>query len=174
MPLFTWKCPNSQPPSDNHPVVFMHLSCDPKADWDPQKGVSRSFGVARMPWKKNVGTQLIASATRKDLSVDTVEAFSDFCQWHLGPFFLRYGADCQDAAATVHPSARVMVEITNAKWTDHLSLWKAEKEEAAAANTPRPHAYNPGNATSGLNRMGISKEDNDRIVWTLRDFPDTS
>jgi hypothetical protein len=179
-PLITWKCPTSQSPLTNQQITFMHLSCDPDAELDPQNHGSSSFGWAPMLFQSNVGTQLVArvanrknllaGASNKHLSVETVQAFGDFCQWHLAPYMQKYGEEGGDDAAapdSVKPSAHVLSQITNVKWTEYLSQWKAEKEDVTAVEAHGKRAYTSEKANSGLERMGLTEEDSDRICSIL-------
>jgi hypothetical protein len=166
MPLLTWKCPGSHKSFANQQITFMHLSSDLKAKCPPLTSDKSSFGCAPERFQDNVGTQLVASATKKQLSVETVQAFGDFCQWHTEPYFQWYdeqGGDAAAAADGTKPSVRVLGQITNVKWTEYFSQWKAEKEDAAAAKARGEHVYTLKKASAGLERMGLTKDDCDRL-----------
>jgi len=169
MPLLTWKCPASPSPLTNQQITFMHVSCDPNVKDSIGKN-NASFGWAPMRFQNDVGTQLVASTTKDPLSAEIVEAFGDFCQWHLTPYFQKYGEEGGDAAApagSVKPSMQALAEITNVKWAEYLSQWKAEKEDAAAARAHGTRAYTLAKASSGLERMGVTEDDSDRLVSIL-------
>jgi hypothetical protein len=170
MPLLTWKCPAPPSPLTNQHIAFMHVSCDPNAKEVMLSKNDSSFGFAPMLFQNDVGTQLVASTTKVPLSAEIVEAFGDFCQWHLTPYFQKYSEDGGDAAAPANsakPSRQVLTQITNAKWTEYLSQWKAEKKDAAAAHARETRVYTLAKASSGLERMGVTEDDSDRLMSIL-------
>ena len=170
MPVRTWKCPSAEPPLTSSKIDHMHVSLVPDGSPDGKGGKTAHFGwfAVRYP-RREAGTQLVASDTMQHLSIDVVAAFGDFCQWHLGAYFNKYNADGGDqkaVAGSIKPSNQVLSEITNAKWTEYLAQWKAEKEDAAAAaNGSR--VYTLAKASSGLERMGLTEDDYDRLTCIL-------
>jgi len=169
MPLLTWKCPASQPSFKNQHITFMHIGCNPDIR-SSDKPDRASFGFAPMTYQDGVGTQLVASATMKHLSADTVEAFGDFCQWHLMPYTQRYMEETDEevaAADMVKARKKVMGQMTNAKWTEYFVQWKAEKEDASAAKARGARSYTLEKASSGLERMGLTEDDSDRLRSVL-------
>lgn len=157
MPLLTWKYPSTK--VKNPLSSLMHVSCDP-AD----TAFSRRPGREEL----NVGTQLIAFANQEDLTVETVEAFGDFCQFHLQPYFNWYFEEKGEGAATdAERRKEVADEITNEKWEAYLKQWQTEKKNAAAAKARGDESYTLKKASSGLERMGLTKNDADRISSIL-------
>jgi hypothetical protein len=168
MPLLTWKYPTSQPSFKNQHITFMHIGCDPEAKWTGKPDCA-TFGWAPMKYQDGVGTQLVASAAMKHLSAETVEAFGDFCQWHLMPYVQSSfeQEEDEDPRAAVQARQQVLDQMTNAKWTEYTAQWKAEKKDAAAAKERGTRAYTLEKASSGLERMGVSENDYDRLGHIL-------
>jgi hypothetical protein len=170
LPLVTWKCPGPQPSPVNQQITFMHVSCDPKAQFDPENKNSAVFSMPPMRHQDNVGTQLVACITKRPLVVEAVQIFGDFCQWHLTPYFQKYSEEGGDTAAAVGSlklSVRVLDQITNNKWHEYMTQWRAEKQDAAAAKARGEHVYTLENASSGIERMGVTEEDSDRLMSVL-------
>lgn len=144
----------------------MHVSCDPKAESDAQNPASASFGWTPKAHDSEAGTRIVASAALEHISADTVNAFGDFCRWHLTPYFQAYddqGGDAKALAGSVMPSESVLGEITKAKWTQYLAQWIAEKEDVGGELE-----LTLWKARSGLERMGLTQEDS----WRLRQVLD--
>ena len=143
----------------------MHVSCDPKAELDAKNPSSASFGWTPIVHDSEAGTRLVASAAREHISPDTVNAFGDFCQWHLTPFFQAYddqGGNAGGAADGVMRSESVLGEITKSKWAQYLAQWKPEKEDVCDMLE-----HTLWKASSGLERMGLTQEDSWRIRHVL-------
>lgn len=68
----------------------MLVSCDPKAESDAQDPACASFGRTPKVHDSEAGTRIIASAALEHISIDTANAFGDFCRWHLTPYFQTY------------------------------------------------------------------------------------
>lgn len=144
----------------------MHVSCDPKAESDAHNPDSASFGWTSKAHDSEAGTRIVASAALEHISADSVNAFGDFCRWHLTPYFQAYddqGGDAKALAGSVMPSESVLGEITKAKWTQYLAQWKAEKEDVGDELE-----LTLWEASSGLERMGLIQEDS----WRLRQVLD--
>lgn len=176
MPLLTWKCPSARRSWDNPQVTHMHVSCDPAAKCDVQDPSRPSFGRPSLPFQHDAGTHLIASATREHLSTDVAKAFGDFCQWHLTPYFrmFEFCRDIKMLASRDEYGDWVLGQITEAKWTEYLAQWEAEKE----AQKGHPiQVFTPEKARSGLERMGLTEEDSWRLTYIIcseekdRSFP---
>lgn len=123
-----------------------------------------------MTYQDGVGTQLVASAAIEHLSADTVEAFGNFCQWHLTPYFEKYseeGGDAVAPAGRAKPSKQDLSEITSTNWARYLAQWKAEKKDAAAAAANGTRVYTLAKASSGFERMGVTEDDSDRLTSIL-------
>lgn len=167
MPLLTWKEPTSRKPLKNQQIAFMYISCNPKDELDAQDPRSASFGWTAKVHECEAGTRTVASATLEHISIDTVNAFSDFYRWHLTPYFQAYDDQGGDAkaltAGSTMPSEGVLGEITKAKWTQSLAQWKAEKEDVSDELE-----LTLWKASSGLERMGLTQEDS----WRLRQVLD--
>lgn len=110
-----------------------------------KKGTSK-FGFAPMHYQSNLGNVLVASASRKSISCDKVHALADYCRHYLMNFFESAAEDEAMERATAVQSRsgermthicnkhkqRVLDEISQEKWQQYLSLWKAEKKTNAA------------------------------------------
>jgi hypothetical protein len=84
------------------------------------------------------GTRIVASAAFEHIFIDTVNAFGDFCRWHLTPYFQAYDDQSGESgeakaliAGNTMPSEIVLSETTEAKWTQYLAQWKAEEEDVS-------------------------------------------
>ena len=159
MPLLTWKEPTSRKPLKKPQTAFMHVSCGPKAESDAQNPASAAFGWTPKVHDSEAGTRIVASAALEHISVDTVNAFGDFCRWHLTPYFQAY----EDQDGDAKSSESVLSEITKTKWTQYLAQWKAEKEDVSDELE-----LTLFKASSGLERMGLTQEDS----WRLRQVLD--
>lgn len=140
----------------------MHVSCYPKAESDAQDPACASFGRTPEVHDSEAGTRIIASAALEYISIDTVNAFGDFCRWHLTPYFQAYddqGGDTKALTGSVIPNESVLSEINKAKWTQYLALWKDEKEDVSDELE-----LTLWKASLGLERMGLTQEDS----WQLR------
>lgn len=123
-----------------------------------------------MLYQNDVGTQLVISGSKSNiLTAEKVEAFGNFCQWHLTSFFQWHGEKVSDddregdVAYGEELRGRVLKEITGVKWMEYLSQWKAEKENAAVAKARDGDAYTLLQASSGLERMGLTANDSERV-----------
>lgn len=165
MPVVTWKCPSSKEPAVNQHITFMHVSCDPTSSWEKDRA---AFGLAPLHWQNDVGTQLVVSGHMKHLRAQTVEAFGDFCQWHLTSYFQWCGENAfGDRRKIDEVRKRVLAEITKLKWTEYLSQWKVEKIDQTVAKVRGEDPYTLEKASSGLERMGVSSNDSDRVCSIL-------
>lgn len=170
MPFLTWQCPNARRSWHNPQITHMHVSCDPAAEGDTQDPSRRSFGHPSTPYQHDAGSQLVARPSREHLSADIVEAFGGFCQWHLVPYFRMFG-NCKNVkklASRKEYIDWVLGEITEAKWTEYLAQWKAEKE-AQKSHPARAHKL--GSAGLGLERMGLTEEDSWRLEYIICSGP---
>ncbi|GAB7335189.1 hypothetical protein MBLNU13_g07614t1 [Cladosporium sp. NU13] len=155
MPLLTSKYPTSSPPLENQHITFMHIGCNPKAKWTGKPDCA-TFGFAPMMYQNDVGTHLVASATMGNLSAETLEAFCDFCQWHIIPYVRKYVEDkaaAERGTKFAKASKQVLDQMTNAKWTEYLEQWRAERKDASAAKERGTRAYTLEKTSSGLERM---------------------
>ena len=170
MPVLTWQCPSSKSPLVNSTIDYMHVSCVPNDSHDEKSANFVQFGWAVTAYPGDAGTQLVASATMQHLSIDLVAAFGDFCQLHLSAYFQKYeaeGGDRKAVADSIKPSQQVLNEATKEKWAEYFSQWKAEKEDAAAAAANGTRVYTLAKASSGLERMGVTEDDSDRLTSIL-------
>lgn len=148
----------------------MHVSCVPDDSQDEHRANRARFGSVTTSYSGDAGTQLVASGHLQHLSIDDVAALGDFCQWHIGAYFQKYKAEGGDqgaAAGSIKPSQRVLDEMTKEKWAEYLAQWKAEQEDVAAANARGMRAYTLAKASSGLERMGVTKDASERLKAIL-------
>lgn len=59
-------------------------------------------------------------------------------------------------------------EVTEAKWTEYLAQWKAEKE---VQKSHPGRAYKLEKASLGLERMGLTEEDSWRLEYIICSGP---
>jgi len=67
----------------------------------------------------------------------------------------------------------VMDQMTPEKWKTYLAQWKAEQIDRSAAMARGDRVYTIEKARAGLERMGVSEDDSDRvsdILFNMRDF----
>ncbi len=99
LPIYTRRCPSNpewarnqnneilghQSPFNNQDATFLHLCCDPKADFDSH--YTRTIGWAWAPrqWQNNVGSAIVVRQDRKTLSPWHVEALSRYCRIEISP-----------------------------------------------------------------------------------------
>lgn len=63
------------------------------------------------------------------------------------------------------------MEITPKKWETYLAQWKAEKADAEAAKAAGNHSFKIEKAQSGLERMGLTEDDSDRLTSVFFNTP---
>lgn len=100
LPIFTRRCPpnpewanypdsklfENQSPFDNQDATFLHLCCDPKADFHPQSG-EMGWGWASMQWQNSVGSTIVVRQDKKPLLPLHVEALCKYCRYEIRPLF---------------------------------------------------------------------------------------
>lgn len=98
LPIFTRRClPNSwwandqnnqifgsQSPFNNQDATFLHLCCDPKAEFDLHTGIL-GWGWASKQWQNNVGSTVVVRQDKKPLSPLHVEALCKYCRYEIRP-----------------------------------------------------------------------------------------
>jgi hypothetical protein len=98
LPIFTRRClpdpkwaddPDNkiferQIPFNNQDATFLHLCCDPRADWDPRTG-TLGWGWAPQPWQKGAGSVVVVRQDKKPLSPLHVEALCNYCRYEILP-----------------------------------------------------------------------------------------
>lgn len=62
---------------------------------------------------------------------------------------------------------KVLAEVTPAKWGEYLSQWMTEKADANDRKKRGLRVYTMEKAKCGLERMGLTEEDSDRISGIL-------
>jgi transketolase len=116
----------------------------------------------------------------------------DFCRFHLPPYFQRcaesedfedgdesseelYEHEDFEGLSPPSPSRmehrqKVMDQITPQKWKTYFSQWKAEKADKATKEASGELVYIKEKASSGVERMGLTEEDSDRLTDILFNF----
>lgn len=98
LPIFTRRCPpnpgwannpdnklfENQSPSNNQDATFLHLCCDPKANFDLHTG-KMGWGWASMQWQNSVGSTIVVRQDKKPLSPLHVEALCKYCRYEIRP-----------------------------------------------------------------------------------------
>ena len=67
---------------------------------------------------------------------------------------------------------KVMNEITPEKWSTYLAQWKVEQTERTATKSRGDLVYTIEKARAGLERMGLTQDDSDRVRCILFDMHD--
>lgn len=111
----------------NPKVTSMQMSCDTNSEINKESG--NPFGCAPRHWLSGqVPNVLIARSDLKPLEMVTVEAFGDFCQYHLVPYFQWHMESTgSDASANAANKEVVMKKITPKNWDKFLSQWRMKK-----------------------------------------------
>jgi len=65
---------------------------------------------------------------------------------------------------------KVMEQITPKKWSTYLSQWKIEKADRATKEALGQQVYTLEKASSGVERMGLTEEDSERLINNLFNF----
>lgn len=108
---------------DNHHIPTMHANIDPDASME-------DFGVAPYYWADYTGNAYVNRLDRSPLDVDTVKAFSDFCQHHLSPYFCWTSvASNSKPGKTQEFKEQVLDQITPQNWAIYLQDWKKYKQQ---------------------------------------------
>jgi hypothetical protein len=154
------------------------VDCDPT----PEPDSISMFGYPNLPLEceisQEIGTHLVARADGKPLKAETVDAMADFCRFHLEPYFLRCEKSCDDedlsetSPRRLEHRQKVMDEITPEKWSQYLAQWKVEQAERSTAKSRGDLVYTIEKARAGLERMGLTRDDSDRVRCILFDKHD--
>lgn len=114
----------------------------------------------------------------------------DFCRFHLPPFFQRCAEseDFEDKEEDADPHLedldekspsrpsrielrqKVMDEITPRKFETYLAQWKDEKADKIAKEFCGELVYTEEKARSGVERMGLTEQDSERLINILFNF----
>jgi hypothetical protein len=98
LPIFTQRCPpnpgwanelenkifENGSPFNNQEATFLHLCCDPKAEFDLHTGIM-GWGWASQRWQNSVGSIIVVRQDKKPLSPLHVEALSKYCRYEIRP-----------------------------------------------------------------------------------------
>jgi hypothetical protein len=174
----TWLCPRTAAKAcalSNPEIVSLHINCDPtlREDNDDDASYTPPFGFPHKYLLLDVGTQIVARTSGDPLDCDSVDAMVDFCRFHLPPYFQRCAesADFEDiddmSPQLTVLRQKVMEQITPAKWSTYLSQWKAEKADKAKKDSLGQRAYTSEKAGSGVERMGLTEDDSERLLDIL-------
>lgn len=111
----------------NEKATFMTMACDPKAA--RSEGGGDPFGWAPLHWLGGeVPNVLIVRLDRKPLEPDTVEAFGDFCQFHLAEY-MQWQMEAREADGADEAAIKqtVMEQMTPVNWAKYFSQWQKKK-----------------------------------------------
>ena len=171
MPLVTMKCPPKPQytvvtgRSVNQRATFMHLTIDPTSKFDPETD-STSFGWAPMSYQNSVGNVLVARTSKNPLDCETVEAFGDYCRWHVHAYCQWQGeSEAGLGVGLTEQKQRVLTEITPKKWQEYFKQWKAAK--AGALSGVVDGGASDLKASAGVQRMALNEKDSDRLSSIL-------
>ncbi len=80
-------------PFNNQDATFLHLCCDPIAEFDPRSGVM-GWGFASMQWQNSVGSVLVVRQDKKPLSLLHMEALCNYCRYEASPIIAHSNGEC--------------------------------------------------------------------------------
>jgi hypothetical protein len=189
-PLITWPCPRNPKASrgpSNPEIVSLHVCCDPTIREDDNDIDTPSFGYPHKLLLLDVSTHIVARTSGQPLDCEIVDAMVDFCRFHLPPYFQRCweSEDFEDedeepdeyfeslkatSSSRMEHRQKVMDQITPQKWKTYFSQWKAEKAEKATKEAGGELVYTKEKARSGVERMGLTEEDSNRLTDILFNF----
>ena len=134
MPIKFTKCKTSlDHDTSNHAVAVMQTCIDPNREFDISnpRNPDGYFGWPKTYWEEDIGTVLLTSVDDCALDMDTIEAFSSFCN-HVVTLIdcTEERPDRLDKPLSVE---QVMSGITPQKWKSFLAKWKADKAAALKA-----------------------------------------
>ena len=98
LPIFTRRCPpnplwannwdttqfDHTSPFNNQDATFLHLCCDPNAEFD-LSSEGMCWGWAPMKWQNKVGSTLVVRQDKKPLLPLHVEALCRYCRYEIHP-----------------------------------------------------------------------------------------
>jgi hypothetical protein len=98
LPIFTRRCSpdprwvhdegnkifEHKSPFNNQDATFLHLCCDPKAEFDLHIG-TMGWGWASQQWQDSVGSIIVVRQDKKPLSPLHVEALCNYCRYEIHP-----------------------------------------------------------------------------------------
>lgn len=98
LPIFTRRCPpdpkwaNDEDnklfergsPFNNQDATFLHLCCDPKADFNLKMG-TLGWGWASQQWQNSVGSAIVVRQDKKPILPLHVEALCKYCRYEARP-----------------------------------------------------------------------------------------
>ena len=144
LPIFTRRCPpNPEWANDqdcklfnNQDATFLHLCCDPKADFDPHHGIM-GWGWASMQWQNDVGSTIVVRQDRKPLLSLHVEALCKYCR-EIRPLF----GHSQGEYAPEKPMKKdaVLAMICRPTFVIHwYKLLEMKREKGEDTSAPYPY-----------------------------------
>ncbi|KAI2468887.1 hypothetical protein F4781DRAFT_443149 [Annulohypoxylon bovei var. microspora] len=100
LPIFTRRCPpdpmwandegnkvfGGMGPISNQDATYLHLCCDPNAQFDPQTG-TLGFGSAPMQWQNGAGSIIVVRQDKKPLFPLHMEAMCRYCRYEANALF---------------------------------------------------------------------------------------
>lgn len=144
MPLITWKQPQTKaqatawqdvPNGRFSQVAYMHKGIDPTQQAGDPTGFLCSpdggYGLPPVDWDAGLGTVYIARLDREPLDPELVQAFGDFCQFHMSAFFQlareRRLNNESSEARTREIEDLAVNQAPPAKWAVYLDDWRVLK-----------------------------------------------
>lgn len=151
MSMVAWKYPLEQPGQVNiaHSIAPMFISIGESI---------AEFGTALPGWDKVDSDVLLAKCTLwsddfEDLDIETVTAFAAYCRYHVKPFVdWALAAEETDKPSCIE---RALKEMTPEKW----ELYKSQHQKMLIGSNEVAR-----DSVGGATRMGLSKEDVDKVV----------
>ena len=104
---------------NNQAATFLHLCCDPHAEWDELTGQS-SWGFASAKWQNRVGSIAVMRQDKKDLLPLHMEAICNFCQSEMLPHF----SDCEEIYPEAEQPARKDVVLAMLSRPTFKTYWE--------------------------------------------------
>ena len=151
LPIFTRRCPpNSKWVNDqdkeifehqysfnNQDATFLHLCCDPKAQFNPQNGMM-GWGFASQQWQNKVGSTIVVRQDKKPLSPFHVEALCKYCRYEIGPLLAHsVGEYAPDEPLSKNVVLSMICRPTfSIKWYKLLEAQSENEEDVESAPFP--------------------------------------
>lgn len=124
-------------PFVNFNATYLHLSCDPDAEFDADKGVF-GWGLAPSQYQNNTGSIVVVRQDKKPLNAFDMEAMCKYCREEVHPIFLHSigewaGLEPLSREATLGMISRIAFAI---KW---LKVRDQKREEYDFTDYPYPY-----------------------------------
>lgn len=119
-------------PFTNPDATFLHLCCDPRADFDSRTG-TLGWGWASQQWQNDVGSVIVVRQDKKPLFPLHVEALCKYCRHEVSPLF-------EYASETSMEKDAVLAKICRPTFVICWNKLLVEKHKNGEDSTA-PHPY---------------------------------